>query len=123
VTQLTFGPYSPTRSAGNLMFISGQVGVDSQSKIVPEDIAGQTEVALKNLEHILTHKGIRLDNIIKTTIFLVNMSDFDVVNAIYERYFDAPRPARSTVGVRELPRVAGNIPLLIEIEAIAYEAK
>jgi 2-iminobutanoate/2-iminopropanoate deaminase len=118
---VAYGPYTPVRQAGNLLFISGQVGIDPKTKTAPKDVEGQTKQALLNLESVLHDMNASLRDIVKTTVFLVTMDDFTAMNVAYERGLPAPRPARSTVGIRELPRVAGTIPLLIEIEAIAYK--
>ena len=85
------------------------------------DIANQTERALLNLENILQKAGFSLSDVVKTTVYLTDMGDFEAMNRIYELRFDAPRPVRSTVGVNELPRLAGKVPLLVEIEAVAYK--
>ena len=118
----TFGPYTPVRQAGDFYFVSGQVGVDPATKTASEDVAEQTHQALKNLKSMIEGAGLTLDHIVKTTIYLVDMGDFPVVNEVYMDYFNEPRPARSTVGVRELPRVAGETPIKIEIEAVATSA-
>src|SRR5690242_16442206 len=115
----TFGPYAPVRQTGDLYFVSGQVGVDPDTKTASEDIAEQTHQALKNLKSMIEGAGLTLDHIVKTTVFLVDMGDFPVVNEVYMGYFNEPRPARSTVCVKELPRVAGDTPIKIEIEAVA----
>jgi 2-iminobutanoate/2-iminopropanoate deaminase len=115
----TFGPYTPVRRAGDLYFVSGQVGVDPETRTAPRDIAKQTHQALKNLKNSVEGAGLTLDDIIKTTLFLTNMDDFAAVNEIYMGYFAEPRPARSTVAVRGLPRLAGATPILFEIEAVA----
>ena len=114
----TFGPYSPIRQAGDLFFVSGQIGVEPGSKRAYEDIAAQTSQVLDNLEAALQTKNLTLDEVIKTTIYVTDMADFAAVNDVYMQRFSDPRPARSTVGVAELPRVA-NVPLLVEIEAVA----
>lgn len=114
-----YGPYSPVRQVGNLLFISGQVGINPDTKLAPSDIAGQTEQVLNNLKDVLESCGAGIDNIVKTTIYLVNMDHFEAMNSVYEGFFKAPRPARSTVAVSELPRVGGNNKLLVEIEAVA----
>lgn len=119
----TFGPYNPVRQAGDFYFVSGQVGVDPDTKTAPEDVAEQTHQALKNLKSMIEGAGLTLDHIVKTTIFLVDMADFPVVNEVYTGYFNEPRPARSTVAVKELPRVAGETPIKIEIEAVACKAQ
>lgn len=117
--QQTFGPYSPIRRAGDLYFISGQVGVESTTRQVPPEVGTQTTLALKNLAGVLASEGLALSDIVKTTIFLARMDDFTAVNEVYEEFFQPPRPARSTVAVRELPRVAGDTAIRIEIEAVA----
>ena len=117
----SYGPYSPVREGGNFLFVSGQVGISPGSKTSEDTAAKQCEQALENMKHALNEMGADMQDIVKTTIFLTNMDDFDAVNAVYEKFFQTPRPARSTVGVHELPRVGGKIPLVVEIEAIAYK--
>ncbi|HMI08821.1 MAG TPA: RidA family protein [Candidatus Saccharimonadales bacterium] len=120
MTELTtYGPYSPVRKADNLLFVSGQVGVDPITKNASSDIAAQTEQALRNMEDVLHSAEATLQDVVKTTIFLTDMDDFEAINAVYEKVFSTPRPARSTVCVRELPRVGGNVPIRVEIEAVA----
>ncbi len=114
----TFGPYSPIVKAGDLYFISGQVGVDPQTGDAALDVAAQTSQALTNMKEVLRQYDLDTDNVIKTTIFVTDMEDFKTVNEIYQKFFVEPRPARSTVAVKELPRVAKQT-LLVEIEAIA----
>jgi len=114
----TYGPYTPVRRAGSLLFVSGQIGIDPTTKQAKNGILQQTEQALNNLKKVLESEGASLDNIVKTTVFLTTMDNFEVMNSVYEKVFAAPRPARSTVGVQELPRV-GDAPLLVEIEAVA----
>lgn len=115
----TYGPYSSLRTAGTMVFISGQIGVDPATKTAATTVSEQTAQALKNMEELLAGEGLTLKNVAKTTVFLASMDDFNQMNAIYEQTFAAPRPARSTIAVRELPRVGGDMPLLVEIEAIA----
>ncbi|MCA9332884.1 RidA family protein [Candidatus Saccharibacteria bacterium] len=117
----TYGPYEAKRESGNLVFISGQVGVDPNSGSVASDIETQTRQTLENLQTALD--GIPLKNVVKTTVYLKDMKDFIVVNSIYVEYFDqGPRPARACVAVADLPDI-GNHPLLIEIEAIAFKGE
>lgn len=116
-----FGPYSPVRNAGSLYFVSGQVGVDADTKTASTDVSQQTRQALKNLTKVLEDVNLDLSHVVKTTIFLTDMADFAAVNEVYVDYFREPRPARSTVAVRELPRVSGDTPIKVEIEAIASE--
>jgi 2-iminobutanoate/2-iminopropanoate deaminase len=115
----TYGPYSPIRRAGNTYFTSGQIGVEGPNKTVFKDITSQTKQALDNLQHILSEEDLALQDVIKTTVYLKNIDDFSYMNEIYETYFTPPRPARSTIGIKELPRVDKNAAALIEIEAVA----
>jgi 2-iminobutanoate/2-iminopropanoate deaminase len=108
------GPYSQAIRAGGLIFTAGQVGSDPATGELADGVAGQAERALRNLEAILDAAGTSLDRVTKTTIFLTDVSAFATVNEVYARHFSPPYPARSTVGVKELPRGA-----LVEIEAIA----
>lgn len=116
----TYGPYTPVFAANNLLFVSGQIGVNPKTKQIDTTVAKQTEQALKNMETALSDAGASLSDVVKTTVFLTDMSAFSEMNTAYEKAFGAPRPARSTVAVKELPRVADQ-PLLVEIEAIAYK--
>ncbi|WP_136795491.1 MULTISPECIES: RidA family protein [Desulfosediminicola] len=108
------GPYSQAASAGNLVFISGQLPIDpATGKFVEGDIATRTHMVLKNLQAVAEEAGGSLDNIVKTTIFLTDLDDFQTMNAAYAEYFTDSPPARSTVQVAALP-LGSNI----EIEAI-----
>lgn len=115
----SYGPYTPIRHVGNLYFISGQVGIDPETKAASGLISEQTEQVLKNLQAMLATEGLELKHVVKTTVFLTTMGNFAAMNEVYEQYFAVPRPARSAVAVAELPRVAGDTHLLVEIEAIA----
>lgn len=115
----SYGPYTPIRQVGNLYFISGQIGIDPETKSVSGLISEQAEQVLKNLQAVLATEGLELKHVVKTTVFLTTMGNFAAVNEVYEQYFAVPRPARSAVAVTELPRVAGDTHLLVEIEAIA----
>ncbi len=115
----SYGPYSPIRKVGNLYFVSGQVGIDPATKAASGFVKDQTNQALKNLREVLKNEGLDLNHVVKTTVFLTDMRDFAAMNEAYESYFVAPRPARSTVAVAELPRITGDTHLLVEIEAIA----
>ncbi len=109
------GPYSQAIQVGNLVFCSGQIPLDPKSGQVQEtEIEGQTRKVLDNLKAVLEAGGCSLSNVVKTTIFLKNMSDFPKVNQVYASYFRELPPARSTVEVARLPR-----DVLVEIEAIA----
>ena len=111
------GAYSQAIVAGDLIFCSGTVGLDAATGQWPDGIAAQTEQALQNLDHVLRAAGASLADVVKTTVFLIHMSDFQAMNAVYASYFQAPgrpAPARSTIAVAELPRKA-----LVEIECVA----
>ena len=109
------GPYSQAIRYGQFIYTAGQVAFDPASgELVGEDVQAQTHRALQNLQAVLTSAGSSLANVVKTTVFLVNMNDFQAMNAVYATYFSQPAPARTTVAVAELPRKA-----LVEIECIA----
>lgn len=116
----TYGPYTPVRVVDNLLFVSGQIGIDTTTKQAPDSIEEQTKLAVHNMERVLEGAGASLQDVVKTTIFLTNMDDFTAMNEVYETFFKAPRPARSTVCVKELPRVGDTTALVVEIEAIAH---
>jgi len=112
------GPYSHAVWAGDLLFLSGQIPIDpATSNLVPGDVAAQTEKAIDNVEAILKDAGLSLDDVVKNTVFLTSMANFQAMNAVYQRRFRAPCPARSAIGVQELPKGA-----LVEIEAIAKKS-
>ena len=117
----TFGPYTPIRQAGDLFFVSGQIGIDPETKQCEESIEDQTHQALKNLGAVLATANLSMGNVIKTTVFLQNIDDYSAVNDIYTKYFAGIPPARSCAEVSALP-VVGDKKILIEIEAIAYKA-
>jgi endoribonuclease L-PSP, putative len=109
------GPYSQAVRNGNFLFCSGQIPLDPKSgQIVPGDIATQTQRVLDNVGAVLKAEGLNFENIVKTTIFLTNLDDFQTVNEIYGSYFKQEPPARSTVQVSALPKGAK-----VEIEVIA----
>lgn len=108
------GPYSQAIKAGNLVFASGQLGLIPATGKLPDGIEQQTRQVLANLSAVLTAAGSSVDRVVKTTIFLTNMSDFATVNGLYAETFSGVPPARSTVQVAALP-LGG----LVEIEAIA----
>ncbi len=112
------GPYSQAVRAHRLVFCSGQLGMDPATGELAAGVERQTERALVNLEAVLAAAGATMDDVVKTTIFLVDMADFAAVNAVYARHFAEPFPARSTVAVAALPR-AGRV----EIEATAFVAE
>ena len=109
------GPYSQAIRAGDLLFVSGQIPMDpSSGAVVPGDVAAQTHRVMQNLQAVLEAAGSSFDAVVKTTIFLADLSDFAVVNEVYGGYFTAPAPARATVQVARLPR-----DVRVEIDAIA----
>lgn len=108
------GPYSQAVMAeGKLMFISGQIGLKPDGTFAGDDIATQTRQAIENLKAISESVGANLNSIIKTSIYLKNIEDFNKVNEIYSEYFSTGKPARATYEVNRLPKDA-----LIEIEAV-----
>ncbi len=108
------GPYSQAIRSGNLLFASGQLGLDPATGNLVEGIEAQTRQALANLQAVLAASGGSVANVVKTTIFLADMADFATVNAIYGEVFRHEPPARSTVQVAALPKGG-----LVEIEVIA----
>ena len=110
------GPYSQAIRSGDLVFCSGQVGLDpSSGELVDGGVEAQAERALKNLQAVLDAAGLTIDDVVKTTIFLADVADFSAVNAVYGRFMPDPPPARSTIGVGGLPKGA-----LVEIEMTAH---
>jgi len=109
------GPYSQAVRSGRFLFCSGQIPLDPKSgEILSGDIATQTRRVLDNIAAVLRTEGLTFDNVIKTTIFLTSLGDFQTVNEVYGSYFKQGPPARSTVQVSALPRGAN-----VEIEVIA----
>jgi 2-iminobutanoate/2-iminopropanoate deaminase len=112
------GPYSQAIRAGQFLYASGQIPLDpATAEIVGTNVQEQTERVFQNMQAVLASAGGSLANIVKTTVFLASMSDFQAMNAVYARYFEGVGgllPARSTVAVAELPRKA-----LVEIEYVA----
>ena len=109
------GPYSAAIEMGDLVFVSGQIPLDSVAgKLVEGDIAAQTRQSLENLQTILAAAGLTFAHVVKTTIFLTSMGDFAAVNAVYKSYLTEPYPARSTIAVAALPMGAK-----VEIEMVA----
>ncbi|TMQ50631.1 MAG: RidA family protein [Candidatus Eisenbacteria bacterium] len=114
------GPYSQAQvvrlHGGNrLVFTSGQVALDPETgELKGADIAAQTEQVLKNLAAVLSGAGLELADVVKTTVFLADMADFQGMNQVYEKHFPSPAPARTTVAAAGLPRGAR-----VEIEAVA----
>ncbi len=109
------GPYSQGIASGDLVFCSGQLGLDpATGDMVEGGVEAQAERALRNLGAVLDAAGVGMNDLVKTTIFLANIDDFAAVNAVYTKFMPEPPPARSTFAVSALPKGG-----LIEIEAIA----
>jgi 2-iminobutanoate/2-iminopropanoate deaminase len=108
------GPYSPTYRAGDWLIVSGQVGIDG-GRLVADDTLGQARQALANLKGLLEANGSSMDAVAKTTVFLVDMSEFAAMNEVYVAAFGDHRPARSAVAVAALP-----IGARFEVEAWAW---
>ncbi len=113
------GPYSQAVKMGNVIFTSGQIPYDPETnELVGEDIASQARQVLENASAVLEEAGATMDDVVKTSIFMENVEDFDIVNEIYAEYFTENPPARSTVGAARLPKG-----VLIELEVIAITAE
>ncbi len=111
------GPYSQAVRCGNMVFVSGQIPIVPESgEIVEGSIQQQTQQSLTNVANILKAAGLSLDNVVKTTVFITEMSNFPLVNNIYESFFKNNPPARACVEVSRLPK-----DVLVEIEAIAMD--
>ncbi len=109
------GPYSQAVQAGNMLFASGQLGLDPATGQFPEGgVKEQTAQAFKNVKAILTEAGLTMDTVVKTTVFLADMGDFAAMNEVYAAQFEGTFPARSAVAVKTLPKNA-----LVEVEVIA----
>ena len=108
------GPYSQAIRVGNLLVTSGQLGLDPITGSLPEGVEAQTKQSLENIGAILAEAGLSLTDVVKTTVFIRNMDDFDRVNGIYTAFFGEHKPARSCVEVSALPKNG-----LVEIEVIA----
>jgi 2-iminobutanoate/2-iminopropanoate deaminase len=112
------GPYSQAIATDSYIFCSGQLGLNpSTGKLDTVDIAAETEVVLSNLSIVLSAAGSSMDRVVKTTVFLADLKDFQTMNEVYARHFTTPFPARSTIQVAALPRGAK-----VEIEAIALKS-
>ena len=109
------GPYSQAVKYENLLFISGQIAIDPKTQeFIGGDVEKQTERVMENIKAVLEEAGLNFNHVIKTTIYLKNINDFEKVNEVYGRYFSEHKPARATVEVSNLPKGA-----LVEIEVIA----
>lgn len=110
------GPYSQGIRAGSLVITSGQLPIDPVTGVFPEGIEAQTRQSMENCKSVLAAAGMTLDQVIKTTVFLSDMSNFAAMNGVYAAFFQGICPARSAVEVARLPKDA-----LVEIECIAVE--
>ena len=109
------GPYSQAIAAGDLLFCAGQIPLDPQtSELVAGGVAEQAEQVCRNISAVLQANGMSFADVVKTTVFLADLKEFGAMNAVYERHFMAPYPARSTIQVAGLPRGAQ-----VEIEVTA----
>ena len=109
------GPYSQAAEANGFIFISGQLPVIPATGEMPKGVPAQTEAALENIEAILSYLGLSMANVVKTTVFMTDLSKFAEMNSVYGNFFKADPPARATVEVKGLPKGAG-----VEIEAVAH---
>jgi 2-iminobutanoate/2-iminopropanoate deaminase len=110
------GPYSQAIRAGDFLFVSGQIPLDpSTGALIEGDVAAQTHRVLRNLGAILTAAGTSFDHVVKTTVYLADMSEFGAMNEVYATYFPSPAPARATIQAARLPR-----DVRVEIDLIAH---
>lgn len=110
-------PYSQAVEAAGMIFLSGQLPINPATGTMPEGIQAQTRQSFENIKAILAKAGCTVDHIVKTTVFLADMSLFGAMNEVYAQQFDGAFPARSAFAVKELPKQA-----LVEIEVIAVKA-
>lgn len=109
------GPYSQGIRVGDLIFLSGQLGIDQATGELAEGVVAQTEQAFRNIQHVLESDSLNLDNIVKVTVLLADINDFATVNEVYAKHFNEPYPARSAFAVKDIPKGAR-----VEIEVIAH---
>lgn len=116
---VSVGPYSHAVESGELVYLSGQTPIDSNTgKLVEGDIAAQTEQCFVNLFNVLSSAGLTPDDVVKVNVFLTDMANFSAMNSVYSKQFSTPYPARTTIGVAALPLGAQ-----VEIEMIARKGK
>lgn len=110
------GPYNHAVRVGDLLFCAGQIPINpADGNLVAGDIKAQTERVLENVKAILEDQGLSFKNVVKSTVFMVNLGDFGAMNEVYAKYFTSDFPARSTVQVSALPKGA-----IVEIEVVAH---
>lgn len=117
------GPYSPAVKLGDFVYLSGQLPIDANGEIVGDSVAKQTAQVCENMMALLAAQNLELRHVVKTTVFITDLSKFEEFNQVYATYFSEPYPARSCVQVAALPKNA-----LVEIEALVidtlvYEAR
>ncbi len=110
------GPYSQAIEINNMVYTSGVIPVDPATGVIPEGVEAQAKQALQNLVNLVEASGAKVENVVKTTVFIKEMNDFAKINEIYAQFFKEPFPARSCVEVARLPK-----DVLLEIEAIAWK--
>ena len=112
------GPYTQAVIAGDFVFASGQIPLDPETmEIVGDDVKAQTDRVLRSLAAVLEEAGVSLSNVVKSTVYLANISDFQAMNEVYAKHFGEHRPARAALQAGALPKGA-----LVEIEAIAIRS-
>jgi 2-iminobutanoate/2-iminopropanoate deaminase len=113
------GPYSRAVWAGETLFLAGQLGIDpATNKLVEGGVAAETEQLMKGHAAVLEAAGLSMANVVKANVFLTDLADFAAMNKVYETFFEAPYPARSTIGIAALPAGAH-----VEIELVATASK
>lgn len=112
------GPYSQAIQTGDLVYLSGQLGVDRETGKLLDGVVNQAKQAFKNIAYVLAEADLRLADIVKVTVFLADINDFAAVNEVYAAQFSAPYPSRSAIAVKDLP-MGGQV----EIEVIASSAE
>ncbi|MEF3280935.1 MAG: RidA family protein [Elusimicrobiota bacterium] len=112
------GPYSQAIETEDFIFISGQLPINPKTQEMPDEVGKQTKYCLENIKAILNSCGLDLNNIVKTTVYMTDLTKFPIMNEVYATYFNDKPPARATVEVKALPKGA-----MIEIETIAVKNK
>ena len=107
------GPYSQAIRVGDMLFTSGVIPVDPATGNIPDGSSAQAQQAFTNLTHLIEDAGGKMENVVKTTVFIKEMNDFGAINEVYAKFFPEPYPARSCVEVARLPK-----DVMLEIEAI-----
>ena len=110
------GPYSQARWAGNLLFCSGQIALDTTGKLIGNEIKEQMEQVMENLKAVLEEAGLGFDDVVKTEVYMVDLKEFSEMNEVYAKYFGELLPARQAVEVSRLPKDAK-----VEVSMIAYK--